>query len=401
MEHLTMSAQTRVERFFDKAGVDQTFITATSKFYKAFDGRFTLGMGESYINGSFAIGDENLIEMFTRIFGSLNGFLRGDDYAGFSSLGFYRLYQLMNATQMINWQHIRAKYFADIHYELPHQLFVQMLGPSRAYSSGYWPEGVETLDQAQDAKFDLIIRKLGLKAGETVLDFGCGAGSFGRYAGSRGIRVVGLNICQEQLAYARAHNDQEVPAIYLDFNLVTQSVTELQSILKPYGIENFDAVTFIGSIEHVGWKNYASLYRKLYQLLNPTGRILCHVIGSYIPLPVADPYIMTKIFPDSQLAVISEMTKATEKTGFQLMDWHNLETGVHSYAKTLRAWLNNFQTNWETIKPSMPHKDKEAFYREWVFYLMLCIGAFESDFVNVGHYVFRKTADTHPFTPVR
>lgn len=379
-----------------------TFRKATPAFYNAFDRLGTLGMGEEYIKGNFAIKDEDLITMFTKIFGSLNGFLQGDDYAGFRSLGFYRIYQLMNATQWFNWQYMREKYFADIHYELPYQLFVKMLGPSRAYSSGYWPEGVETLDRSQDAKFDLIIRKLGLKPGDNVLDFGCGAGSFGRYAGSRGIRVVGLNICQEQLNYARKHNDQKVPAIYLDFNLVTQSVAKLKSILKDHGIEDFDAVTFVGSIEHVGWKNYKLLYRKLYQLLKDKGRILCHVIGSHIPVPVADPYIMTKIFPDSQLAVPSMMTRATEKARFKLLDWQDLETGIHSYAKTLRAWLHNFQTHWEKdIKPFMPHQDKEAFYREWVFYLMLCIGAFESGFTNVGHYVFCKIGNDDPFTVAR
>lgn len=396
-----MSAESHVIKFLEKAGVDRRTFTATPSFYQGFNNLFTLGWGENYIKGNFRISDKDLIAMFTQIFKAFNGFLQGDDYAGFKTLRFHNIYRLMNATQLINWQRIRAKYFADIHYELPHQLYVAMLGESRAYSSGYWPEGVKTLDEAQNAKFDLIVRKLGLKAGDTVLDFGCGAGSLGRYAGSRGIRVVGLNICKEQLAYALAHNNQKVPTIYLDFNLVTHSVVELRDILKPYGITEFDAATFIGSIEHVGWKNYTILFKKLNALLKPEGQILCHTIGSYMPVPVADPYIMTKIFPDSQLAVISEMTRATEKAGFQLMDWHNLETDIHSYAKTLRAWLNNFQTNWDSIKPFMPHKDKEAFYREWVFYLTLCIGAFESDFVNVGHYVFRKTTDTRLFTPVR
>ena len=397
-----MSSRTRVQSFFTKAGVDMnTFRKATPAFYNDTDLLGTLGMGNSFINGNFEIDDEDLIAMVTQIFKAFNGFLQGDDYAGFRSLRFHRLYQLMNATQWFNWQFIRSRYFADKHYELPHQLYVNMLGSSRAYSSGYWPEGVKTLDQAQDAKFDFIIRKLGLKPGDTVLDFGCGAGSFGRYAGSRGIRVVGLNICQEQLNYAREHNDQKVPAIYLDFNLVTQSVAKLKSILKDHGIKDFDAVTFVGSIEHVGWKNYELLYRKLYQLLKPEGQILCHTIGSYLKVPVADPYIMTKIFPDSQLAVPSKLTSATEEAGFQLMDWHNLETGNHSYAKTLRAWLHNFKTNWETIKPFMPHKDKEDFYREWVFYLTLCIGAFESGFTNVGHYVFRKIGNNTPFTVTR
>ena len=388
---VTMSSRFKVEEFLDRAGVNASLFSAQPSFYRGFNNLFTLGWGNSYIKGDFEIEDEDLIQMFTKIFRAFSSCLQGYDYAGFRSLRFHKLYQLMNATQVVNWQFIRSKYFADIHYELPHQLYVAMLGESRAYSSGYWPDSVATLDQAQDAKFDLIVRKLGLKAGDTVLDFGCGAGSLGRYAGALGIKVVGLNICKEQLDYARKHNNQEFPAIYLDFNIVTQSVSALRNITKKYGIENFDAVTFVGSIEHVGWKNYAKLFTKLNTLLKPDGKILCHTIGSYQPLPVADPYIMTKIFPDSQLAVVSEMTKAMELAGFQLMDWHNLETDIHSYAKTLRSWLTNFKANWDIINPFMPHKDKEAFYREWVFYLALCIGGFEADnFINVSHYLMQK-----------
>lgn len=395
------SSQYCVEKFLDQAGVDRRTFTAKPSFYRGFNNLFTLGWGNDYINGNFEIEDEDLIAMFTPIFKSFSRFLQRDDYAGFRSLRFYRLYQLMNATQMFNWQFIRSRYFADKHYELPHQLYVNMLGPSRAYSSGDWPKGITTLDQSQGAKFSLVVRKPSLTSGKSVLDFGCGAGSFGQYAGQLGIRYVGLNICQEQLNYAREHNSYPDLVTYLDYNLVTQGVEGLQSLLGK-DLQQFDAATFIGSIEHVGWKNYTSLYRKLYKLLKLEGEILCHTIGSYVPVPVADPFIMTKIFPDSQLAVMSEMTRATENAGFKLMDWHDLETGNHSYAKTLRCWLHNFQSTWEEgIKPFMPHKDKEAFYREWVFYLTLCIGAFESGFTNVGHYVFRKIGDNRPFTVIR
>ena len=394
------SSQYCIEKFLDKAGVDRNTFTAKPSFYRGFNNLFTLGWGEDYINGNFEIKDEDLIAMFTKIFKAFNGFLQGDDYAGFHSLRFYQLYQLMNATQMLNWQFIRSRYFADMHYELPPELFEGMLGKYMAYSSGYYPEGITTLDQSQDAKFDLIIRKLGLKDGDSVLDFGCGFGSSGQYAGKLGIRYVGLNICKQHLKYARENNSYTDLVTYLDYNLITQSVEGLQSLLGK-DLQQFDAVTFIGSIEHVGWKNYTNLYRKLYKLLKLEGEILCHTIGSYILVPVADPFIMSKIFPDSQLAVMSQITKATEKARFQLMDWHNLETGIHSYAKTLRAWSYNFKENWETIKPFMPHTDKEAFYREWVFYLTLCVGAFESDFVNVGHYQFRKINDNRPFTVTR
>ncbi|MGA1047230.1 MAG: SAM-dependent methyltransferase [Minisyncoccia bacterium] len=282
-----MSSKFKVKQFFDRAGVDKGIFTAEDKFYSQFNTLFTLGWGNAYIQEQFCIDDEALIHMFTKVFRAFSSCLQGYDYAGFKTLTFHKLYQLMNATQVVNWQFIRAKYFADIHYELPHQLYVAMLGESRAYSSGYWPEGTKSLDEEQDAKFDLIVKKLGLKAGDTVLDFGCGAGSLGRYAGALGIKVVGLNICKEQLDYARKHNNQEVPAIYLDFNLVTQSVSELRNITKKYGIENFDAVTFIGSIEHVGWKNYAKLFAKLNALLKPDGKILCHIC----PIKIRKPFI--------------------------------------------------------------------------------------------------------------
>jgi cyclopropane-fatty-acyl-phospholipid synthase len=189
---------------------------------------------------------------------------------------------------------------------------------------------------------------------------------------------------------------------YLDFNLVTQSVAELRNILMLHGITEFEAATCIGSTEHVGWKNYAKLFTKLNALLKSDGKILCHTIGSYQPIPVADPYIMTKIFPDSQLAVVSEMTKAMELSGFQLMDLHNLETGINSYAKTIRSWFANFKANWDIIKPFMRHKDKEAFYREWVFYLSLCIGGFEADnFINVSHYLMQKINNPNPCPIIR
>jgi cyclopropane-fatty-acyl-phospholipid synthase len=397
-----MSSESRVIAVLEKAGVDRSTFTAKPGFYRGFDNLFTFGWGDSYIKGNFEIENKDLIKMLTQIYTAFGSYLQGDDYAGFKTLRFHNIYRLMNATQLINWQFIRSRYFAKKHYELPHQLFVQMLGPSRAYSSGYWKEGVKTLDEAQPAKFDLSFRKLGLKSGDTVLDFGCGAGSFGIYAGSRGIRVVGLNICQEQLSYARAHNDQEVPAIYLDFNLVTQSVAELQSILKPYGIENFDAVAFFGSSEHIGFKNYERVFRKMHQLLKPEGQILCHTIGAYHQTEVLEPYIAANIFPDAQFPTVSQITRATELAGFRLMDYHDLEPGLHSYAKTLRCWLENFIANWEYIKPLLRHTDKEAFYREWVFYLMICIGGYEAgNIVNVSHYLFRKTPDTRPFTPVR
>lgn len=391
-----------VEKFLDKAGVDSNTFTAKPSFYRRFNNFFTLGWGNAFINGDFTPdSDEALIKMFSRVYHAFGSFLQSNDYAGVRMLQFHTVYHLLNATQWFNWQIIRPRYFADKHYELPPELFEGMLGKYMAYSSGYWNKEITTLDESQDAKFDLIIQKLGLKAGDSVLDFGCGFGSFGQYAGKLGIRYVGLNICQAHLKYAQNLNAYPDLITYLDFNLVTQSVEGLQSLLKK-DLQQFDAVVFIGSIEHVGWKNYASLYRKLYKLLKPEGQILCHTIGSYLRIPCLDPYITKYIFPDGQLPTVESMTKATEAAGFQLMDWHSLETGNNSYAKTLRCWLANFKENWETIKPFMPHKDKEKFYREWVFYLMLCIGAFEAkNFINVGHYVFRKIDNSNPFTVIR
>lgn len=404
MKVLTQSSRQRVGRVLAKAGVDISTFQVREPFYQAFDATFTLGWGNCFIREEFQGEQEDMIQMFTQLFRAFSSYRRGEDYAGIRNLRFHWLYQFMNATQVLNWQKIRARYFSEIHYELPQDhLFVPMLGRTRAYSSKLGIPGITSLDKGQDAKFDLFIKKLGLKSGDTVIEFGCGAGSFGEFAGRRGIQVIGLNICNEQLRYAREHNNIDTPAIYLNFNLVTQTAQELSNILwERYGIDKVDAALFVGSIEHVGWKNYTNLFSKLHSLLKKDGLMLVHTIGSYQPLPVADPYIMTKIFPDSQLAVASELMKAAEKAGFHLGDCHNLEKELHSYAKTLRCWLYNFKENWDEIKPHMPHTDKEAFYREWIFYLMLCIGAFEADnFIYVGHYVFQRTDDPHLYTPVR
>jgi cyclopropane-fatty-acyl-phospholipid synthase len=396
-----MSAESRVIAFLENAGVDRSTFTANPDFYERFDGTFTLGWGKSYGEGTFQISNENLITMFTQIYKAFGSYLQGNDYAGFKTLRFHYIYKLMNATQLINWQFIRP-WLSKEHYELPPELFEGMLDDPMNYSSGYWPKGITTHNESQVAKLDLVVRKTSLQAGDSVLDFGCGFGSFGQYAGKLGIRYVGLNICKQHLKYAHDHNAYPDLVTYLDFNLVTQSVAELQLILKPYGIENFDAVTFIGSSEHIGFKNYERVFRKMRQLLKPEGLMLCHTIGAYHQIPILDPYIARHIFRDAQFPTVSQITRATELAGFKLMDYHDLEPGLNSYAKTLRWWLEKYIANWETIKPFLPHKDKEASDREWVFYLMICIGGFEAgNIVNVSQLLFGKTEDFCPFTLVR
>lgn len=127
------------------------------------------------------------------------------------------------------------------HYDIDNNLYVHMLGKTMAYTCGYW-KGVNTLDEAQEAKCELICKKLMLKPGMKVLDLGCGFGGFAKYAAENyGVEVVGVNVAENQLAFAM----EFCKGLPVEFLLVDYRDVEGE----------FDRVVTIGMVEHVGPKN--------------------------------------------------------------------------------------------------------------------------------------------------
>ena len=143
-----------------------------------------------------------------------------------------------------------------------------MLDETMAYSCGYWQEA-QTLEESQLAKLDLICRKLNLKQGMTLLDIGCGWGSFMKFAAENyGVSCVGLTVSQEQIKLGeRKCQGLPIKFIFSDYREFEWE-------------EKFDSIVSVGMFEHVGYKNYAQFMQVAHKFLKDEGLFLLHTIGN-------------------------------------------------------------------------------------------------------------------------
>ena len=238
----------------------------------------------------------------------------------------------------------RAKIVGEQHYDLGNDLYEAMLDKRMVYTCGYW-KNATNLDEAQEAKLDLICKKIGLKKGMTVLDIGCGWGSFAKFAAEKyGAVVTGITVSKEQIEFAKKQTEG-LP--------VTFELKDYRCITGKY-----DRVVSIGMIEHVGYKNYRTYMKIVHRVLSEAGIFLLHTIGTNVSVKHTDPWIEKYIFPNGMLPSASQLTKAYEKL-FVMEDWHNFGT---DYDKTLMAWFNNFDSAWESLKNNYENRLNGKFY---------------------------------------
>jgi cyclopropane-fatty-acyl-phospholipid synthase len=246
------------------------------------------------------------------------------------------------------------------HYDLDQDLFRHMLDPYQCYSCGYW-EQADTLEQAQQAKLELICRKLQLKPGMTLLDIGCGWGSLMRYAATHHqVSCVGLTISREQ-ASAAALLDRHLPVRY--------ELTDYRRF-NTAGDQHFDRIASVGMFEHVGLSNHLEYFDTALRSLKPDGLFLLHTIGKNQSNTPIDPWIEKNIFPNGELPSLQELTRSTEHH-WVIEDVHNFGA---DYDRTLMAWHDRFQRVW----PQLMERHSERFYRTWSYYLLSCAGTFRA-----------------------
>ncbi len=259
----------------------------------------------------------------------------------------------------------RAFEVGERHYDAGNDLFKSMLDPLMTYSCGYWKDA-NNLQQAQEAKLELICRKLQLSPGMKLLDIGCGWGSLVRYAAEHyGISAVGLTISKEQAALAK----ELCAGLPVDIRL--------QDYREATG--TFDAVASVGMFEHVGYKNYRTFMRIVRQCLKDDGLFLLHTIASNDTVHNCDPWFDKYIFPNGMLPSIQQMGASMEQQ-FIMEDWHNI--GV-DYDRTLLCWHENFENHWHRLKA----RYTERFYRMWRYYLLSMAGCFRARYLEVWQVV--------------
>lgn len=273
----------------------------------------------------------------------------------------------------------RAFQVGKRHYDLGNDLFVSMLDRTLTYTCGYW-KNATTLEQAQEAKLDLICRKLNLSPGRTVLDIGCGWGSFAKFAAERyGVRVVGVTVSEQQVKLGH----ERCKGLPVEFRL--QDYRDIKGV--------FDFVVSMGMFEHVGYKNYRTYMQVVHERLKQEGLFLLHTIGGNSPMKYGDPWVNKYIFPNGMIPAIRQIGEAIESL-FVMEDWQNFGP---DYAKTLLAWFKNFDAHW----PELRAKYSDTFYRMWKFYLLSFAGIFRSRHNQLWQIVLSKDGILGGYSPAR
>ena len=305
----------------------------------------SLGAGESYMDGWWDC--ERLDEMLTRVLRSgLDRRLRTARAIRMSLLALLRNPQGLG----------RAFIVGRAHYDIGDDLFEQMLDPRMIYSCAWWQQAGD-LAAAQEAKLDLVCRKLGLGRGMRVLDIGCGWGGAAQFAAERyGVTVTGITVSKHQAA-AAIERCRGLPV-----------EIRLEDYRRHSG--RYDRIWSLGMFEHVGARNYRAYLRKVRDLLAPDGLFLLHTIGANRSARRTDPWIEKYIFPNSMLPSMSQIARATERL-WVIEDWHGF--GPH-YDRTLLEWWRNFEAHW----PAIAARYGERFRRMWRFWLLSSAATFRA-----------------------
>lgn len=268
------------------------------------------------------------------------------------------------------------------HYDVSNEFYRLILGPSMTYSCAYFTDDAMTLEAAQQAKHDLVCRKLGL--GEhrdaRLLDVGCGWGSMAMHAAKTyGARVVGVTLSPAQAEFARSR----IKAAGLDelIEIRLQDYRELRG-------ERFDAISSVGMFEHVGTERMHEYFQTLFALLEPEGRLLNHAIsrvgGSRLRGRM---FINRYVFPDGELVDVARVLSAMQRVGFEIRDVESLR---EHYSETLHAWVENLDHGWDEAVSLVG----ESRARVWKLYMAASANGFDVGKLAVHQVLGIAAADS-------
>jgi len=255
------------------------------------------------------------------------------------------------------------------HYDVSNEYFALFLDPTMTYSCAIFSRGAKTLEEAQWVKRELVCTKLGLQAGERVLDVGCGWGAFAIHAArEHGVHVTGITLSEPQAELARARAEEAGVGDRVDIRVMDW---------RELHVEPFDAISSIGMVEHVGSGNIDNYAVALHDFLKPGGRLLNHGIARLRHgEPEAGPFSERYVFPDGAPLHLSRIVTAMERANFEPT---HVEGFRMDYAETLKHWAANFDAN----LPRAIELGGEERVRVWRLYLRTARRGFENGFISV------------------
>jgi cyclopropane-fatty-acyl-phospholipid synthase len=273
------------------------------------------------------------------------------------------------------------------HYDLSNEFFALFVDPTRTYSCAYFEREDMTLEEAQIAKLDLALGKLGLEPGMTLLDIGCGWGSTMKRALEKyDVNVVGVTLSRNQHAYCQQLLDQ------VDTN---RSHRVLLNDWCEF-VEPVDRIVTIEALEHFGFHRYDDFFKFAYEALPDDGVMLLHsitglhvteVIARGIPLTMDMAkfmkFIVTDIFPGGRLPTIETVEGHAEKVGFNVTRIQSLQA---DFARTLDFWSEALEAH----KDEAIEIQSEEVYERYIKYLTGCAKVFRAGYVDCNHFTLEK-----------
>lgn len=330
-----------------------------------------LGFTDAYLEGWWSTPD---LQTFMDVVTQDNP----EVYDGFGGMALVRLYERIRHWLRSNSKR-QAKKNIAYHYDLGNDFYALWLDDSMTYSSALFRTGQESLERAQEQKYEALVDSLGVQAGDHVLEIGCGWGGFAEYAaGKRGLKVTGLTISQAQHDYAVARMQRA--------GLSDRVTIKMQDYRDETG--HYDAIASIEMFEAVGEKYWPAYFNTVRDRLKPGRQATIQVIT--VPESRFNTYrknvdfIQKYIFPGGMLISPSRFREEAGRAG--LATQGSIEFG-ESYSQTLRRWHELFVSQWDKIQ----HMGYDArFKRMWEFYLTSCAACFHTGICDVTQITLRR-----------
>jgi cyclopropane fatty-acyl-phospholipid synthase-like methyltransferase len=251
------------------------------------------------------------------------------------------------------------------HYDRGDDFFAAFLGPRMVYTSGFFNDPSESLEQGQDQKLDLVCQKLGLKPGETLLDIGCGWGTLAMHAAKHyGVIATGVTLSKNQAEFANeriraAGLEGKAQVLCMDYREIPE--------------KRYDKVVSLEMVEHVGVKNLDTFYTKVRSLLEDKGLFLLQWTGLRRAAHQEDLvwglFMAKYIFPGADASLpVAQMLAACEKSNWEIHTVDNIS--IH-YCYTIKKWHDNWLAHEAAIKASYG----ERWFRIWNFFLAWAVVA--------------------------
>jgi cyclopropane-fatty-acyl-phospholipid synthase len=369
-----IDADGKTHIFAGTPGPEVTMRLTDPTLYKTLFFNPELAAGEAYMDGRMSFENSTLRDFLTLF--SVNRL----------SLGSYPLQKVLRTISrgLKRFQQSnpvgKAQKNVAHHYDIGNDFYRLFLDKGMQYSCAYFMNDDNTLEEAQQNKLRLIASKLNLKAGQRVLDIGCGWGDMALYlARIENVSVLGVTLSKEQCSLANEKAKQ--------LGLADRARFELRDYRDV--TERFDRIVSVGMFEHVGVHHYGEFFAKVNQLLTDDGIMLLHSIGHMSPPGTASPWLRKYIFPGAYSPALSEVFTAVEQNSLWVTDLEFLR--VH-YAKTLAHWERRFQTN----RALVAQMYDERFCRMWEFYLISAEMMFRTGSQLVFHMQLAKKRDAAP-----